>query len=188
MPEAKKTVKKNSNRKGGPRRKKTPNRNAATKPGNNRPNNRKRHNQNRNRRPKTLTPSRILQKYDNLMEQYINARKKFFEIYGRGNNKQLNKVERNYQTALDNLRKFESTLKEDWQKEVLSKKIDAYPADRQFSSEHDLKPQGDEVSFVGEFEDPHLLEKQKSHSWSEDTEESIGTIDDYNAYKSSLSN
>ena len=49
--------------------------------------NRKR-NFNRNRRPKSLTPSRIIQKYDNLMDQYLVARKKFFEIFGRNSTKQ----------------------------------------------------------------------------------------------------
>ena len=62
-------------------------------------------------------------------------------------------------------------------------KINAYPDDRQYTKEHDIEPIGDEVSFVGEFEDPHLLTTQKAEDWSQDTEESSGTIDDYNAYK-----
>ena len=71
----------------------------------------------------------------------------------------------------------------DWQKEVLDKKLDFYPADRQFTTTHDLEPVGDEVSFEGDFEDPHLLPTQKNHEWTTDTEESSGTYDDYNAYK-----
>ncbi len=149
---------------------------------NNKSNNNNKRYANKNRRPKTLTPSRILQKYDNLLEQYLVARKKFNDVYGRGKEKQLEKVERNYQQALKNLRAFENGLL-DWQKEVLKGKIDAYPADRQYTTEHNLEPKGDEVSFVGEFEDPHLLESQKGHEWTSDSEETEGTMDDYYKYK-----
>jgi hypothetical protein len=137
---------------------------------------------NKNRRPKALTPTRLLQKYDNLLEQYLIARKKYNDIYGRGKDKQLDKVYRNYQHALKCLRDFENGLV-DWQKEVLKVKIDAYPADRQFTTEHNIEPIGDEVSFVGEFEDPHLLSTQKEHEWTTDSEETQGTIDDYYQYK-----
>ena len=146
-------------------------------------NKRKRFSQNKNRRPKSLTPARITQKYDNLMEQYITARRKYFELHGRSNTKQLGKIEKNYQLALKNLRAFESELKEDWQKEVLHNKIDGLPLDRQYTSDNNIEPVGDVVAFVGEFEDPHLLPIQKEHQWTEDTEESSGSIDDYNTYK-----
>lgn len=137
---------------------------------------------NKNRRPKALTPTRLLQKYDNLLEQYLITRKKYNDIYGRGKDKQLEKVYKNYQHALKCLRDFENGLL-DWQKEVLKVKIDAYPADRQFTTEHNIEPKGDEVSFVGEFEDPHLLSTQKEHEWTTDSEETQGTIDDYYQYK-----
>ncbi len=65
----------------------------------------------------------------------------------------------------------------------MANKIDGYPEDRQYSREHKLEPKGDEVSFVGEFPDPHLLPGQKATDWSKDTEESEGTIEDYNKYK-----
>ena len=146
-------------------------------------NNKKRHHGNRNRRPKSLTPARVLQKYDNLLEQYVVARRKYFELYGRASGKQLDKVERNYQTSLKNLRNFEDKL-EDWQREVLKKKINLYKEDREFSTNHNLTPEGDTVSFTGEFEDPHLLPTQKASEWSKDTEESEGTMEDYEKYKS----
>lgn len=171
----------------------TENTNKPSRP-NNRNNNRKRppsankkrpnnNNNNRNRRNKALSPSRILQKYDNLMEQYIVARKKFFEMFGKDAKKQVEKVERNYNTALKSLRDFEVNLKEDWQKKVLEEKIDAYPADRQYSESREIEPKGDIVAFTGTFEDPHLLPTQKAEAWADDTEESEGTIEDYQKYK-----
>jgi hypothetical protein len=149
---------------------------------NNNNNNKRRSSGNKNRRPKALTPSRILQKYDNLLEQYLVARRKFFDLFGRGKQKQITKAQNNYQHTLKSLRSFEEGLK-DWQKDVLANKIDGYPEDRQYSREHKLEPKGDEVSFVGEFPDPHLLPGQKATDWSKDTEESEGTIEDYNKYK-----
>jgi hypothetical protein len=116
------------------------------------------------------------------MEQYLIARKKFFDVFGHKNQQQVQKAQRNYTSALKNLRDFEKNL-EDWQKEVLHSQLNLYPEDRQYSAEHKLAPEGDNVSFVGEFEDPHLLADQKATNWSQDTEESQGTIADYYAYK-----
>lgn len=137
---------------------------------------------NRNRRPKSLTPARILQKYDNLLDQHIVARRKFYEMHGRAQGRQLDKIESNFEKTLEALRSFERSLK-DWQRDVLKQKIDAYPEDRQFSQTHGLEAKGDDVAFSGEFEDPHLLPFQKESDFSGDTEESVGTIEDYKRYK-----
>lgn len=144
----------------------------------------KRYSANKNRRPKALSPTKITQKYDNLMEQYLIARKKYFEFYARLQGKQLDKIKNNYETALTNLRNFGEKLN-DWQKDVLDQKVDAFPEDRQYTQSHEIEPVGDSVSFVGEFEDPHLLPTQKAENWASDTEESTGTIEDYAAYKAS---
>lgn len=137
---------------------------------------------NKNRRPKSLTPARILQKYDNLLEQHIVARRKYYEMHGRVQGKQLDKVEKNFFKTMEAIRTFEDGLK-DWQRDVLKEKIDAYPEDRQYSSTHELGTKGDDVPFSGEFEDPHLLQSQIEADYSNDTEESVGTIDDYKNYK-----
>lgn len=138
--------------------------------------------QNRNRRPKSLSPIRILQKYDNLMDQHIVARKKYYEMHGRIAGKQLEKVEANFERTLRELRAFEASLK-DWQKEVLEQKVNMYPEDRHYSSVNNISPDGERVPFSGEFEDPHLLPTQKSEQWQNDTEESIGSMEDYYQYK-----
>ena len=78
---------------------------------------------NANRKPKALTPAKVLMKYENLMEQYIQTRAKFFDLVGREKKqKQLEKVKRNYDKSLSDLRSYESKLN-DWQKEVLDKKL-----------------------------------------------------------------
>lgn len=139
--------------------------------------------QNKNRRPKSLTPARILQKYDNLLDQHIVARRKYYEMHGRLKGRQLEKIENNFKKTLDSLRRFEEGLK-DWQLEVLKDKIDRYPADRQYSRSREIEPKGEDVPFSGEFEDPHLLPTQIEADYSNDTEETVGTIEDYQQYKS----
>jgi hypothetical protein len=137
---------------------------------------------NKNRRPKSLSPSKVGGKYDNLMEQYVAARKKFYDIFGRGSEKQVEKAKAVYDKALNSLRDFEKKL-EDWQKEILEKKVNGLPPDRQYTTTNNIEPVGDTVAFIGDFEDPHLLDVQKSSDWSEDTEESSGSMDDYYNYK-----
>ena len=138
---------------------------------------------NKNRRPKALTPARVLQKYDNLLEQHLIARKKFSEVHARVSGKQLEKVKMNLEKTRKALYQYESTLKVDWQKDIIKERLDLYPSDRQFSKTHDLEPIGEEVPFEGEFPDPHLLPTQKESSWAEDKEESTGSFEDYEKYK-----
>lgn len=134
----------------------------------------------KNRRPKTLSPLRVLQKYDNLLEQHLVARKKYFELYGRAHDKQLDKAEENFKQTLKQLRLFESKLT-DWQKAALESKTEMYPKDTFISSSYNEETI--EVSFEGDFEDPHLLPIQKQADYSTDTEETVGTIEDYKNYK-----
>lgn len=174
-----------NNKSGGNRNRKNFRRNNNKNNGPNKNNNnrnRNRNSQNKNRRPKSLTPARIIQKYDNLLEQHIIARKKYFELHARVKGKQLDKIEQNLQKTLHDLRNFEAGLK-DWQKEVLTGKVDQYAPDRQYSTSREIEPVGDNVSFVGDFEDPHLLATQTETDWSEDTEESSGSMEEYYAYK-----
>lgn len=135
---------------------------------------------NKNRRPKTLSPIRVNQKYDNLLEQHLIARKKFFELSGRANDKQLEKAEQNFFHTLQQIRQFEEKLTE-WQKEALSEKVDFYPKDTLISSTYNEEVI--EVSHEGEFEDPHFLPVQSQADYSHDTEETVGTIEDYKMYK-----
>lgn len=138
---------------------------------------------NNNRKSKPLTAGKMLLKYENLMEQYILARRKFYDLFGREKKeKQLDKAKRNYNKSLEDLRGFETKLSEP-HKEILDKKINAYPEDRHYTTSNNIEPVGDIVAFTGNFEDPHLLNTQKSENWAADTEESSGTIEDYQRYK-----
>ena len=145
-------------------------------------NNNRPHSHNKRRSSKPMTAGRLILKHDNLLEQYLLARKKYYELYARADRNQLNKLEFNYHNTLKQLREFEAGL-QDWQKEVISKKIDGYAKDDLISTTYGEKPEV--ISFVGDFPDPHLLSTQIT-DFSQDKEESVGTQEDYNRYKESL--
>lgn len=149
-----------------------------TKPsGNRNKNKRKRYN---NKKP--MTPERILSKYDNLLEQHLVARRKFFELNGKANKKQSEKARLHFYRSIEQLRTYESNLK-DWQREVLLKKTEAYEPDLDFSTTHNL-PEHDQEHALAILPDgdPHILETQKV-DFSHDTEETLGTMEDYESYK-----
>ena len=143
----------------------------------------KKPNHNKNRRPKALSPSKIAQKYDNLLEQYLIARKKYFEMYARAKGQAYKKIDNNYMRTLKAVFNYKDTLN-DWQQESLDKKLELYPEDNQYTTEHGLPLTG-EVEVVETKEDIHLLPKQREANYKEDTEESSGTIEDYKKYKDS---
>lgn len=135
-----------------------------------------------NNNKKPLTPEKIHAKYDNLLEQHLVARRKFFEVNGRGNSKQTEKARAHFYRSIEQLRNFEAKLK-DWQKEVLEKKTELYQPDLDFSMTHNL-PEHDQdhaLAILAD-NDPHILDSQKI-DFSHDTEESIGTMEDYERYK-----
>ena len=150
-------------------------------PDNKKSNNR---NQNKKRKPNNKKPLRdheIILKYDNLMEQHLIARKKYFENYHRKDKKRVEKLERNFQrTGLD-VRAFERRLKPH-QFEILEKKIDGYALDLDYSTSSGEQPVTELP--VAPFGDPHENEIQLARpSFKEDTEESVGSMDDYEKYR-----
>lgn len=143
-------------------------------------------NKNRNRRPKALSPSKIAQKYDNLVEQNLIARKKYFEMYARAKGQAYQKITGNYMRTLRAVFNFKSTLNE-WQQETLDKKLELYPEDNQYTTTHNLPLTGEVEVENDQIEDIHLNENQKLASYKDDTEESTGSIEDYKKYKESPS-
>ena len=94
------------------------------------------------------------------------------------------KLEKQFFASIEHLRKFEASL-EDWQKEYLKKKTEKYRLDLTYSSNHELPPIAEKVDETGEYPDPHFTANQRRafEEYKDDTEESIGTIDDYLKYK-----
>jgi len=148
-----------------------------------RPNNRRPNNRNKS------GPKRgpgYLNKYDQLVEQHYRARKKYFEYYHRSGTRQLDKLEKAFYRSIEQLRTFEESLKPE-QREALAEKLKLYPLDHDYSVVKDIAKEGIMEVSLDFNEEPHYLESQKSRdSYADDTEESSGSLEDYEAYKKSL--
>ena len=138
---------------------------------------------NRGRSGRVLTTNQVLVKYDNLLEQHLITRRKYYEYFNRVDDRQLYKLEKNFYDSIEHLRRFEANL-EPWQREALEKrKTERYKLDLTYSNNRGWNPE--EVAQADfqpdENEDPHFKESQKEafEEYKEDTEESEGTFEDY---------
>lgn len=129
----------------------------------------------------------VLRKWLNVREQYINARKKYYELFSLADNKQRIRLEKVYQTALKSLRDFEqrnqtnSNLKKNFEKVSYT-----YPEEKGYIQTHPEAEDsiGNTVTLDENF-DPHLKEGQMSDLYINDFDESLGSIEDYKNYKES---
>ncbi len=164
-----------------------------------------RHHNNNHRRPQhghhqQQAPNRpkngvdaIFDRYENLMQEHVNARRKYYDLYYTADDNQIRKLEDNFYRTLEAVRRWEDNL-EPWKKEFLLKKIEMYGFDTTYSQNRELiKPDAPKPSYglysglsdtppEAPFEDPHYLQTQKQ-SFQEDTEESVGSIEDYKRLK-----
>lgn len=143
----------------------------------------------RNRRPhgRVLTTNQVLVKYDNLLEQHLITRKKYYEYFNRVDDRQLYRLEKNFYDSIEHLRRFEEGL-EPWQREALEmRKTELYRLDLTYSNNRGWDPE--EVARAeaapDENEDPHFKETQKEAfaEYRDDNEESMGSYEDYLKHK-----
>lgn len=131
---------------------------------------------------RVLTTNQVLVKYDNLLEQHLITRRKYYDYFNRVDERQLMKLEKNFYDSIEHLRRFEAGL-EPWQREALEKrKTERYKKDYTYSLNHGLNPEDATVEVAPEeIEDPHFKESQKEafEEYKDDTEESVGTYEDY---------
>lgn len=138
---------------------------------------------NRSRSGRVLTTNQVLVKYDNLLEQHLITRRKYYEYFNRVDDRQLRKLEKNFFDSIEHLRRFESNL-EPWQREALEKrKTERYKLDLTYSNNRNWNPEeiAKEHFAPDENEDPHFKDSQKEafEEYKDDTEESEGTYEDY---------
>lgn len=149
---------------------------------NNRPNNNPNNNNRKHQYSKNEFIQMLHKKYDTLNDQRIATRKKYFENYYRVDDYRLKKLEQQFYNAIENLRRFEKSLKP-WQYEILRKKIPRYKMDLAYSENHQLPATPEPVTNVV-IEDPHISLAQKNRpSYKDDTEESVGTMEDFQKLK-----
>lgn len=161
------------------------NNNNRSRPNGNRNNNRRRYKGNFNKN-KPQNPSsnsdRLVEKYINLLDQHLIARRKYHDLYYRAEPAQLAKLERNFYQTLNDVRDFESRQTPEM-REIFEKRMNGLKPDVTYSSNHNLDPnlKVDEEQIT--IDDPHLLVSQTKTDYSNDTEESVGSMEDYVKYK-----
>lgn len=125
---------------------------------------------------------RIYEKYLNLLDQHIIARRKYHDLFYRADPAQKNKLERNFYNTLNDIREFENKLAPDV-KVLFEKRNNGYQYDRTYTSNHEIPVEGDVVPSDLPPAEPHYLQSQIAADYSGDTEESVGTAEDYLKYK-----
>lgn len=125
---------------------------------------------------------RAYEKYQNLLDQHLIARRKYFELYYRADHLQKNKLERNFYQTLYDLRDFEDKCTDEI-RDYLLIKTNGKREDLIYSENHLLPKTGVLEVEGNQFEDPHYLPSQARADFTEDTEESSGSYEDYKNYK-----
>lgn len=149
---------------------------------NNRGRNSRGRRRNNKRRPNNIKLDPLFRDYEKLQEELIDARRKYYDQFHTTNERYKNKIENNYFVAIKKLREFETDLSlED--REKFETMYPKKPTDHTYSENHQLDPKDSQQVEADKIEDPHLLESQKMADYKSDEEESVGTIEDYLAYK-----
>lgn len=125
---------------------------------------------------------RIYEKYLNLLDQHLIARRKYHDLFFRADPNQKYKLEKNFFNTLNDVRDFEDKLAPDV-RDLFEKRNNGYQYDRIYTQNHSLPIEGDIVPNDIAPAEPHLLQSQISADFAGDTEESVGTADDYLKYK-----
>lgn len=132
--------------------------------------------------PRNLGPNKIVMHYDYLLELHVQARQKYYELFFRANPQQKEKLEKKFNATREALREFEEMMKPE-HKEILKKRIDGNPQDHIYCENHGIDPTACDP-LPTEIENIHMNDIQKSRpDYSEDTEESEGSMEDYYKFK-----
>lgn len=161
-------------------------------------NNRQRRRPHRNNRPRNPNPGqnanhqnqgplglnieRIYEKYLNLLDQHLIARRKYHDLFYRADPGQKNKLERNFYNTLNDIRDFESKLAPE-ARALFEKRNNGLSPDNIYTTNHEIPVIGDNPPPQTEWADPHFLHSQKIADYTADKEESTGSLDDYLKYK-----
>ena len=146
------------------------------------PNYRPRRNNYRGKPEKHFTLDKVYTRYNYLLELHNLARKKYFENIYQSNERIVYKLKNTYEQTLLDIQTFLKELT-DPQKEYLNEKLNIYPEDTTYSTNHDLNKKGEKPIDDYQVKDPHFLSSQRETDYSTDTQESVGTLEEYNQVK-----
>ena len=131
--------------------------------------------------PLSLGRKSFLKEYESFIRNHDEARKRYFEQYCISYDQRRRQLEVRFFKAVEKLRKFEDQMTEEQWAVVHRKKWKIYHKDSTYSENHNLT--GPEAP-AKEFTDSMMTSVQLNlKGFSEDMEESIGTIEDYKKYQ-----
>lgn len=159
-----------------------PNRNNHNRPRNPNAQPNQNNNQNQNNGPQGINIERIYEKYLNLLDQHLIARRKYHDLFYRADPGQKYKLERNFYNTMNDIRDFESKLAPE-ARELFEKRNNGLSPDNIYTTNHEIPVIGDNPPPETEWADPHYLRSQQITEYKSDKEESVGSLDDYLKYK-----
>lgn len=134
-------------------------------------------------RPQSTNIEKIYEKYLNLLDQHLIARRKYHDLFFRADPNQKAKLERNFYNTLNEVQEFQNKMTPEV-RELFNKRNNGLSEDRIYTENHQIDPIGKlEIENEQDIQDPHYLQSQANCDYSNDTEESNGTIEDYLKYK-----
>jgi hypothetical protein len=133
--------------------------------------------------PNGINLERLYEKYLNLLDQHLIARRKYHDMFYRAEPSQKAKLERNFYNTLNDVREFENKMTPE-SRELFEKRNNGLAPDTIYTTNHQIvETEEKRVVPEEEIEDPHFLQSQRAADYSGDTEESAGSLDDYLRYK-----
>lgn len=135
-----------------------------------------------NNAPHGINIERIYEKYLNLLDQHLIARRKYHDLFYRAEPSQKNKLERNFYNTLNDLREFEARLAPE-ARVLFEKRNNGLSQDNIYATNHELPLAGENPPIETESANPHFLQSQQLANYADDKEESVGSADDYLKYK-----
>lgn len=125
---------------------------------------------------------RLYEKYLNLLDQHLIARRKYHDLFFRADPAQKIKLEKNFYNTVNEVREFENRMSPET-RALFEKRNNGLKPDIIYATNHELPLEAAPVSDDLVIEDPHLLQSQINCDFSGDTEESVGEAEDYLKYK-----
>ena len=127
---------------------------------------------------------RIYEKYHNLLEQHLIARRKYHDLFYRADPAQKNKLEKHFFATIKEIRDFEGRLNP-LERELFEKRHNGLRPDLTYSTVNEIDIEAATQVIDDSPSDPHYLQSQRKASYKDDREESVGSKDDYEKYKMS---
>lgn len=127
---------------------------------------------------------KLQKRYLQLIEQHRINRKKYYDEFHHHDPNRVRKLRNAFERSGNELFQFAEKLSEDNRKIILREQ----PTIDEYADNRSISPIGEILVAKENIEDPHFLQTQQDASFSQDKEESIGTMDEYRAYKEGLKN